>query len=55
LVTSTSTVSTAALFSLAAANAPHQDDDRLTPLARTLFIIFGVLGTVAAPCPMVTY
>ena len=55
LVTSTSTLPTAALFSLAAANAPHQDGDRLTPLARTLFIIFGVLGTVSPQCPMVTY
>jgi hypothetical protein len=44
-----------ALFSLAAANASYQDGGGLTPLARTLFIIFGVLGTVFPPYQMVTY
>ncbi|KAH7069426.1 hypothetical protein FB567DRAFT_634083 [Paraphoma chrysanthemicola] len=47
LVASTVTIQTPAAFSLAAANTFAREGGRLTPLARTLFIVFGVLGAIA--------
>ncbi|KAH7072706.1 hypothetical protein BKA63DRAFT_48739 [Paraphoma chrysanthemicola] len=47
LVASTVTLPTPAAFSLAAANTFAREGGRLTPLARTLFIVFGVLGALA--------